>query len=584
MKLKSLTITDWQAISHVKVDAHRPIILFAGVNEAGKSSIVDALRMVCMAEPVRVGLKKEYPELVRQGAQRAVIEIVTDRFSGGVAITSAGGHTDTLQGKDMPVGLEYVLDAQRFASMAPDERRSFLYGLMGVQITPEMIAKRLIERGCNEAKVEIIAPPFHSGFEGAHKEAVRHVSDSRGAWKAVTGETYGEKKAPLWRAPSATFSGDDAAELTKLDKEIVDLDAQRSDAQQRLAVANHEATKEAGRKATIEALREQVKKHAEFTSLRNTAEKELKRLNDVYLTAQQKAGTKPVEWHTKLTCPHCQGAVMDSEDGNSLVPWQDPPKTKYDAEAAARLPELEKAVTLQQAVLARHEQSVDDAEQAGQQLKVIEDQVITSTDPEPIRGTIETLDQTLAQKKSRQKVLQDAQRLLDQADEKTNAARRHHQDLTEWSAIVDALAPSGVPADLVGAALKPINDRLAQSAVDTGWKQVRIEADMRITADGMPYKLESKSARWRVDAQIAEAVSFLSGLKFMVLDELDILHPDLRSSALKWLDILATEGEVDSCLILGTLRQIPEGLPESYQTVWLKDGRVAVPAAEKVAA
>lgn len=587
MRLTRLKIDNWQAIRHIDIAIERPILGVFGANEAGKSSLVDALRLAFLAEPVRVALKKDFGQLVHEGTKRARIEITTDLEEIIVSIDAAGKVTDSHTGPDddLPPALPYVIDAQRFAVKTPDDRRRFLFGLMGVQITTEEISKRLAARGCDQENIEAVAPLLRAGMEATQKEAAQRATLAKGSWKAITSETWGKVKAETWRAPLPSFNGDDAAELTGLDKAIGDLEAELADANKRLGIAEHSDEQTKKREATLAHLRETAKRFAYHADLVKRAEKDLAETQANLKDALRKAGSKPLEAKTQLPCPECGAILMDSEDGESLVVWKAPEAVAYDPEAAARVPLEQKAVKTYEAVLARHKSDLDQADQAAKQLKAIEDMTPEAvTNPDPIRETVKTLQADIAAKRKRQGELKAAHDALSAAGERTKKAKAYHADVLAWSAIAEALAPDGIPGELLAEALKPINDRLAQSASDTGWKRVRIGADMGITCDGREYRLESESAQWRADAQIAEAVSFLSAVKLLVLDRMDVLDLPGRSEALGWLDLLAAEGDIDSAIVLGTLKSLPPELPETFQAVWLERGEVAEAEREAVAA
>lgn len=121
-------------------------------------------------------------------------------------------------------------------------------------------------------------------------------------------------------------------------------------------------------------------------------------------------------------------------------------------------------------------------------------------------------------------------------------------------------------------ALDPINDRLAQSARDTGWERVCIMSDMRVTMGLREYRLLSESEKWRADAMLAEAVSCISKIGLLVLDRFDVLDLDGRQVLIGWLDVLAQEGEINNALIFGTLKALPANLPETIGAHWLENG------------
>jgi hypothetical protein len=96
---------------------------------------------------------------------------------------------------------------------------------------------------------------------------------------------------------------------------------------------------------------------------------------------------------------------------------------------------------------------------------------------------------------------------------------------------------------------------------------------MSIVADGdRPYELLSESERWRADAMIAEAVSFLSGVRLLVLDRVDVLDLDGRADLLYWMDGLAEDGEIDRALLFATLKALPVKLPENIEAIWIENG------------
>ena len=139
-------------------------------------------------------------------------------------------------------------------------------------------------------------------------------------------------------------------------------------------------------------------------------------------------------------------------------------------------------------------------------------------------------------------------------------------------AAASPLWSSKTPAEILAEALDPINDRLLQSSLDTGWPQVTIHSDMRITSSLRSYALLSESEQWRVDAVLAEAVSFLSKARLIVLDRGDVLDARGRAELINWLDALADNGEIDSALVFMTLKALPSGLPSTVTAHWIADG------------
>lgn len=74
------------------------------------------------------------------------------------------------------------------------------------------------------------------------------------------------------------------------------------------------------------------------------------------------------------------------------------------------------------------------------------------------------------------------------------------------------------------------------------------------------------------DPLLAEAIAFLSGTRLLVLDRFDVLDLQGRGDLLAWLDILASDGEIDTALIFGTLKAAPSNLPETVAAHWIENG------------
>lgn len=585
MRLQHLKIENLIGIKRLDLALDRPICFIAGANGAGKTSIAECLRLAIFDDSPRVEHIKDYGKLIHVGAKVGTIEVLIKDCE-PLLVRITDGKIAFPNGRAKFSGaLEYCIKPSQFAEDTPVQRRAFLYDLMKVEISPEAIVKRLWARACDPKKVETITPILRAGFAEAQKRSAEHATLAKGAFKAVTGEAWGKVKAEAWRASLPAFGEAEAAELMGIDKALADLEAQLGNAQKRLGIAEHEAAQAIKRSETLTYLRDKAKTHAQHADLVNRTTKELENAKALLLDAQRKAGTKPPEPKTQLPCPECGALLMDSDDGESLAVWKAPESAPHDPEAAARVPELAKAVDTYSKVLSRHKANMDAAEQAAQQLKALEDTAPKKVDdPGPIRETASALRMDIAAKRQRQAELRAAHDELDRAGERTKNARAHHQAVLEWSAIAEALAPDGIPGEMLSEALGPINDRLRQSAADTDWKQVRIDPDMSITADGRPYTLLSESERWRTDAMIAEAIAQLSGLKLLVLDRFDALDLQGRSQALGWLDVLAEQGEIETALVLATLKAPLQWADDRVRSVWIERGEIVEPKLKKAAA
>ena len=89
---------------------------------------------------------------------------------------------------------------------------------------------------------------------------------------------------------------------------------------------------------------------------------------------------------------------------------------------------------------------------------------------------------------------------VDSADAIAVRAAVLHDKINAFVALAELLRPDALPAQMVADAIGPINATMAAHAV-TNWRPApRIEADMEITGNGLPYALLSGGEQVMVDA------------------------------------------------------------------------------------
>ena len=568
MKITAIKVQNFVGARDVDLKIAKPICLVAGKNASGKSSLQEAVRMALTGEPARVSLKKDYGRLITKG--QTVGYAVVDHDGERSAITLPNGaHEHTGQSRP-PAILPFVLDAQRFASLDTNDRRAFLFGLSGLRADGETVSARLLAKGCNAAKVEEISPHLRAGFDAAHKEAQGRARESKAAWRATTGETYGSVKAATWKANKPSHDGDG---LRLAREELGRIAGQIEKGIADLAVMQSAAARQAQQSEKISGLRERAARYARIEAKLRKDEAELKEWQ-AKVEHEARRGGKQMPTEPTYTCPVCSAKLRHDHANGALVEFTPPPVVSHPE--PEKLAEYQKARDLLARSVENDKRDLEEADLAARTLAEIDD---ARSDPAPSPEEIGAKKSQLAEARKEQtrlsgvvKALEADERAAAIADEKTDLARSHHHDVLHWEAIADALAPSGIQGEMLAEALEPINDRLARSANETEWLRVGIDADMGISADGRPYALLSESERWRADAMIAEAVSFLSGMRLLVLDRVDVLDLDGRADLLYWMDGLAEDGEIDRALLFATLKALPVKLPENIEAIWIENG------------
>ena len=250
-----------------------------------------------------------------------------------------------------------------------------------------------------------------------------------------------------------------------------------------------------------------------------------------------------------------------------------------DPEARAKLPALQQAAALCERAVSNSRRDVDAAQRAAADLaNITTDLAQPMADTSEAEAQIAKLKSERAAITARIDAAASVKRAHESAQRKTTEAAGHHADVQAWEQIAEALAPSGIPAELLSEALTPLNDALAGHAESAQCPRVVVEADMTVTADGRAYALLSESEQWRADAMLAATIARLSDVRLLVLDRFDVLDQQGRSDALYWLDDLTQAGAIDTALVFGTLARLPTGLPESTRAVWIEGGRASASA------
>ncbi|HEP9015990.1 AAA family ATPase [Pseudomonas aeruginosa] len=572
MRITKLEITNFQGLRHAALDVSAPVLLVAGHNGAGKSSLLDAIAMAFNGQPRRVSLKKEMDKLVTEGAKKG--EARVEWLDAAYEVQVCGVALPT--GKGSPLAdspfLPFVLDASRFAALDAKDRRRVLFDLTGASASPAEVGKRVEAKGLDLALFEKVKPLLRSGFPAAVEQAKSYASEARGAWKAITGENYGSEKAVDW-APElvATVVTDD--QVAEAGKNLQLLEDDLAEAQQALGASKQARQAADGRAQRIAKLRELVDLEPRRRNKLTTDEQNQDEWSEKVMAAElASAGSVP---HQPLTCPHCQGAV-DLQAGTLVV--HQPPEQIADAEAARRLPEYREYLASAQRAVANSQRDLDECLAAAEQIKALEAESADAPSAEAIANgeqAINELRQTRDASRAKLVALQEALEAAAQREASIAKAQAAHQDVVAWTGMADALSPTGIPAEILADAIGPVNDTLQRLSGTAGWSPVQISADIDVTFGGRLYGLLSESERWRCDTTIALAIATISGLRLVLLDRLDVLDLPSRNQAIALMRAMTSDREIDSVVVAGTLKEPMAKTPAWLQAVWIESGHIA---------
>lgn len=577
MKISKIEVANILGLHRADIEITTPILMVLGSNEAGKSSLRDAVSMAILGDPSRLKIKNkgELVQLMHGDAKKGRVTLLAGEELIGQYTLPKGEHeAQAIPGAEF---LPYVVNPKLTASLDDKALRQMLFQLTRCKASPEVTAKLLLARGAREELVEEVKPMLRAGFPSASKDAAERATQAKGAFRALTGDNWGSIQSADWEMVIP-----DAPDMPDVSPEAIDA-----------IIANHTKAASdvengvkyiAGLESKIGAANSLESRRAELTEAAGllkraqtklaTDQETLEELENALTAAQSKlkdmqAGVVPV------ACPCCQELLRIN--GQSLEKFSG---LKADANATSTLAlEVNKsksAVDMLKRTIANDIAAVTTAQNAAADLETLNKEEVT-----PVKaGALEAAEKKLSEcrllaDKLRAKVeaMKQRQEAIASADETTAKARKHHADVLAWSLIADALKPDGIPAEILSTALKSVNDSLAILSRISGWKKVEISTDMAITADGRIYGLMSESAQWRIDTLLAAMISQISELKFIMLDRFDVLDGQGRKQLIGMLRTLADMKLIDQAIVCGTNKEVFPGMPADIGQVWVADSQ-----------
>jgi len=147
------------------------------------------------------------------------------------------------------------------------------------------------------------------------------------------------------------------------------------------------------------------------------------------------------------------------------------------------------------------------------------------------------------------------------------------KEIAFYDAMAKALAPDGIPSQLIGEAISPVNDLLEVASVLLfPGRDLALTEDLNIELFGSPYATLSKSAKFRVGVAFQYVLAKLAGARLLLIDEADLLDPSNRTALIDFL--LEIQPDFDTIIIFATSQEAkPSSIPE-IQIWWLESGRI----------
>ncbi|MFP3866787.1 MAG: hypothetical protein ACLFUU_01320 [Desulfobacteraceae bacterium] len=159
---------------------------------------------------------------------------------------------------------------------------------------------------------------------------------------------------------------------------------------------------------------------------------------------------------------------------------------------------------------------------------------------------------------------------------------RVDQEIKLFDTLAKALAPDGIPSQMIAEALEPVNKLLATAAVHLfPGRALTLTRNLDIELSGAPYTTLSKSAKFRVAVGFQYTLAKLAGARLLMIDEADILDPYNRANLVEFL--MGIYQDFDTVLVFATSDNVKPSPSTEIMVWWLEDGRITK-ASEKMAA
>jgi hypothetical protein len=562
-------------VEHADLPLDPGVLLIAGLNGAGKTTILQALASAATGEWRMRGIdkRKDMALLVRSGATEGVILL---EYPGGSVRIAYPAGTVEQQGKAPEIGTALGMGVQRFMALPPEKRLAEMQARFKTAPTredfcrwwrehplPGMDPDAPADSPARRAVDVLWADIDESGWEAIAKREAGKVNMVQGRWAEATGARWGTRQrlewAPVGLHRGEEYSLEDAAQAIRKAKGHLD---------DLLSVAAVDGAKRAELRAQVGRLPELRTQMAMVRDRIAGLEREI----DGIVEAMERDG-EPIDPRRFPICPHCQGALLvRQERGVGVVVEKAPPGLSIEA--------YEKAVQLRGSLAATRQAKRAEADECRAQEAVLAANIAAGEVAERRLVEIADVPDVPADE------IAAARLAVAEAEDFRDRVRRLHRAIelnAEWELAVqvrDAVAADGIRGEVLARRTSEITMELAAVSASAGMGEIRLDPeDAAVWYENRPYAMLSESEQWRADFLMALVLANREGAKLFLVDRLDLLHPQARPAVLKALAKMRIP-----CVVGMTAREPkPPAMPDLEaakigRSVWLGGGKLEVKA------
>ena len=609
--IKGLIITDFMAIAKLELEFTAPLNIFAGQNEAGKSSIRDALLWGFTGQARGLKTHGDQAALIREGAKVAEVTIAYQEkhqtFDHVQAFTRRKTQKTaaTVMGDIPDIGLNPALlfDPYTFLSWPEGDRRELLFKIIpGLNPTADNVFDRLVrwpavealgshqhpdqavsatdllpdvvKEAANQNIIRSIAKMAAShGFPGVEKECVTKRREAKRVRDEYKGATEPEKTLAIdgqeFDIPTLNLPAIEAT-LKDLQKEKDDLLRQKGAGEARVK-----------RLATVQGQLEKIGTlplplaedfirllQQDLQDNKNALEDNSREIEQTAVKNQSFPVTCPAITLEQIPCPKAGQKVGAEPTAPGVL----------EALTQNRQGLIKKSNEINNALSAAHQQ-VTNYQVAVEKKKNLEEE-LARLQSEPEAGA--DLDAEIATRQRRidrgvafDRAVHDYNLALGRYQDTLTRLAAAEQEVIIYDALQKALSPDGIPSQMIAEALDGINELLEDAAsYFFPGRYLHLTGELGIVLQNSPYITLSKSAKYRVGVAFQYALARLTGARILLIDEADILDDDRQGDLIKFL--LAKVADFDQIMVFMTCTEPPDFVWEGneMQVWWLENGAI----------
>jgi hypothetical protein len=595
MKLSHLALTSFRSAVDLNLELKAPRILIAGVNGVGKTNVREAIRWALTGRCEGTDGKGAGAEvLIPEGAKSAEVVCTVDGI-GPVARTfnERGGGTMAVFGwtgtsqiqqqalygrlNTIPQYVDAVLNTDVFLRLGHAEAKALILGLLNVRI----------QVGDKSYTLDELDTAYKLAFE-----------DRKVAKKVLAGSIVPPAPVAVPMPPIAAIEGQLAKLRTALgdqQKAIGATLAERTALQQELGAA--------GARLSQATMRAVGRDHADEIAAAEAQLRALEAAVSPVVDAPTPAATDParvafLRSKAEACAAQAQRVTIGGASAGCVLDRDIPCLTAFgafDGRAQGLAKEMKAAgpakptppPTDNPVTVARKALSLLEVQQR-QHILALQDVAEVTASLPLIRARLDGLPTTTEQEaeivtlqgriQKGEQLLRDA-RAHEQAVLAYQSAVEHHKarqaDVDRLEALVDELGPKGARAKALSEAMGRFQDAVNPYVEPFGWKISFSVEPWEVYANKRPVETYSKSERYRIGIALQLGIAMLSGMKFAIVDEIDMLDVANRTA----MSTMLMAAPLDQILVIGT-REVTQKLvvQPGMQSIRLekKDGRTRV--------